>query len=106
MTNRTIASHVGVTAPDELAAQVAGVLDRDVRPFLQSHGGDAEVVRIDDGVVEVRMFAACGMCELKPVTFASRIRATLLNIADVRDVVCGSVPLSGQRLDNIAEFFA
>jgi Fe-S cluster biogenesis protein NfuA len=94
------------TGLDPLAAQVTCVLEEGVRPYLQSHGGDVELTGIDDGVVRVRMFAACGMCELKPVTFASRIRATLLGVPGVRDVLCTSVPLSSQRLDHIAAFFA
>jgi Fe-S cluster biogenesis protein NfuA len=93
-------------AETALAEQVEQVLDRDIRPFLQSHGGDVEVAGISHGVVRVRMFAACGACELKPVTFAARIRATLLTVPGVPDVTCGAVAFSSQRLDQIALFFA
>jgi Fe-S cluster biogenesis protein NfuA len=89
-----------------LTERVEEALDREIRPFLQSHGGDVELAGISDGVVEVRMFAACGACELKPVTFAARIRATLLAVPGVAEVTCGAVAFSSQRLDQIAAFFA
>jgi Fe-S cluster biogenesis protein NfuA len=94
------------TVQDPLVVRVTRALDEEVRPYLQSHGGDAELTGISDGVVRVRMFAACGACELKPVTFAARIRTTLLGVPGVSDVTCASVPLSSRRLDDIASFFA
>lgn len=93
-------------APNDLETRVRTALDTRVRPFMQSHGGDVEIERIEGDHVHVRMFAACGACELKPVTFASRIRSTLLEVPGVAEVECSSVPLSPKRLDMIAEFFA
>jgi Fe-S cluster biogenesis protein NfuA len=90
----------------EASSRAQSVLDHDVRPYMQSHGGDVSLVGIERGVLEVQMRSACGACELKPVTFASRIRPALLAIPGVEEVRCASVPLTPARLDQIAEFFA
>ena len=89
----------------DVPARVQAVLDHDVRPFLQSHGGDVEVVAIDRGIVSVSFHAACGACELRPVTFAVRVRNALLRVPGVNAVHCDSVALAATRLDSIAAFF-
>jgi len=91
---------------ESLRRLVEITLDTRVRPYIQAHGGDVEVVSIVDGVVEVRMFAACGSCELKDVTFAGRIRSELLTVPGIHSVRSGQVPLGDRHLDRIAAFFA
>jgi Fe-S cluster biogenesis protein NfuA len=97
---------------DEIAvrALVEDVLDRDVRPYLQSHAGDVEVVAITQvpaGLeVGVRLLGACRHCELRSVTFAATVRPRLLALSGVDAVTCGSIILSKERLNEIAEFFA
>jgi Fe-S cluster biogenesis protein NfuA len=90
----------------ELALTVQTALNTKVRPFLQSHGGDIELLAVDGAVVAVRMYAACGACELRSVTFASRVRAELMKVPGVAEVTCAAVPLTPARLDKIAAFFA
>ncbi len=34
----------------------------EIRPFLQSHGGDVEFVSFEDGIVNVRLQGACHGC--------------------------------------------
>jgi Fe-S cluster biogenesis protein NfuA len=92
--------------PPGLSRAVRLAMDAHIRPYLQAHGGDVEVVGINNGVVNIRMFAACGACELKPVTFSSRVRAEILRVPGVREVTCASVPFTPKRLDRIADFFA
>jgi Fe-S cluster biogenesis protein NfuA len=87
-----------------LFRHVQAAMDTQIRPYLQAHGGDIELAGITDGVVDIRMFAACGACELKQVTFASRIRAEILKISGVTEVTCGAVPFTRRELDNIADF--
>ncbi|MES2172082.1 MAG: NifU family protein [Actinomycetota bacterium] len=94
-----------VSDDERIASTARTVLDLKVKPFIQAHGGSAEVVAVDHGRVEVRMSAACGNCELKDVTFASRIRAELLTVPGVTEVVCAQVPLGAKHLDRIAAFF-
>ena len=41
---------------------VEAVLDEKVRPDLAMHGGDIEVVKIEDDVIHVRMRGQCAGC--------------------------------------------
>ena len=53
--------------------QVQGVLD-EIRPALQSHGGDVELVDVDeDGTVKVKLKGACGGCPMSRITLKSGI---------------------------------
>lgn len=81
------------------------LLDTQVRPYIQAHGGDVRIVDIRDGVVEVEFVAACACCELRPVTFAARVRQTLRKIDGVNEVLCSAVPYRPAKLDAIAGFF-
>lgn len=96
--------------PADLQEQVEAILDSQVRPYLQSHGGDVALVSIDDrcdGVeVTVAFQAACRHCELRTVTFAATVRARLRTIPSVRTVTCRQVTATAERLDKIEHFFA
>lgn len=48
-----------------------------VRPQLQSHGGDVELVRIDDGVAFVRLSGACNGCSMAAVTMRTGVEEAL-----------------------------
>jgi len=89
-----------------LSERVQDVLDQRVRPYLQSHGGDVAAFELHGDTIEVHLIGACRVCELVPVTFASRIRAELLNVEGVTEVKSKRVPYSPARLDRIAGFFA
>lgn len=58
--------------------KVSAVLD-EVRPGLQSHGGDVELVDVseDDGVVSVRLTGACVGCPMATMTLKNGIERIL-----------------------------
>jgi Fe-S cluster biogenesis protein NfuA len=82
----------GERAPDplhgeELIRAVVDVLDRRVRPRVQSHGGDVSLEGIsEEGVVTVRFHAACHACPIKPVTLFVTVRSELSKVPGVVDV--------------------
>ena len=50
----------------------------EIRPLLQSDGGDVELVDVsDDGVVKVRLQGACGGCAMSQITLSRGIEARL-----------------------------
>lgn len=49
-------------ASDAFEDQLEHFIRTDVAPFLQSDGGDIELVGIEDGIVNVRLVGACGTC--------------------------------------------
>lgn len=65
----------GIIRPDPLSTARA-VLDT-VRPGLQSHGGDVELVRIEEGVAYVRLSGACNGCSMSSVTMRNTVETAL-----------------------------
>jgi Fe-S cluster biogenesis protein NfuA/nitrite reductase/ring-hydroxylating ferredoxin subunit len=59
--------------PSTLARQA---LD-DVRPQLQSHGGDVALDRVEDGTVYVRLSGACNGCSMSAVTMRNGVEKAL-----------------------------
>lgn len=57
--------------------RVKEVLD-EIRPQLQAHGGDVELMKVtDEGVVKVKLVGACAGCPLSTMTLAMSIEKTL-----------------------------
>jgi Fe-S cluster biogenesis protein NfuA len=61
----------------EIENKVKTILDK-IRPYLQRDGGDVEFVRIEEGIVYVRMFGACVGCSSLDNTLKDGIEAFLL----------------------------
>ena len=61
-----------------------------LRPSLQSHGGDVEFVSLsDDGVVSVRLSGACGNCPRAEMTLKMGIEYKLKEEIPEVDSVLG-----------------
>jgi len=94
--------------PIDLATRVGTALD-DVRPYLQSHGGDVELVGIDDDVMRVRMEGSCHGCPSSSMTLKLAIeeavhkrapeieRVEAVNPAPAHPGTDNFVPLSSLR---------
>lgn len=50
-----------------------------VRPYLQSHGGDVELVKIEDRIAYVRMQGSCNGCSMSAVTLRDGVEEALVN---------------------------
>src|SRR4030095_2016779 len=53
--------------PVPLEERVAQALDR-VRPYMESHGGDVELLGIEDGVARLRLEGSCSSCQASSAT--------------------------------------
>ncbi|MEO1369256.1 MAG: NifU family protein, partial [Acidobacteriota bacterium] len=60
----------------DLATRVAQVLDA-TRPYLQSHGGDVELVAIEGSAVKVRLTGSCTGCSMSSVTLRTSVEEAL-----------------------------
>lgn len=49
----------------------------EIRPFLQSHGGDVEFISYEDGVVNVKLQGACQGCAGAQMTLKNGIQRVL-----------------------------
>lgn len=62
--------------PADLQNRLLEALHR-VRPFLESHGGDVELVDFVDGVVRLRLKGSCQGCPNSAATLRSRIEQAI-----------------------------
>ncbi|MHB1552853.1 MAG: NifU family protein [Acidimicrobiales bacterium] len=75
----------GIVRPS-LLARAEAALAR-VRPFLASHGGDVELVGVDDGVARVRLKGACHGCSLSAVTLRESVERALVDgVEEIRAI--------------------
>ena len=74
----------------ETTEKVQHVIEEQIRPALQSHGGDIEFLGVDlaDGVVTVRLVGACGSCPFAQETLRVQVeqvlRAAIPEVKSVR----------------------
>ncbi|WP_322490229.1 NifU family protein [Chloroflexus sp.] len=66
----------GIVRADPLT-RARRVLDG-ARPYMQSHGGDAELVDVCDGVAYVRLHGSCNGCSLSAFTLRKHVEEALL----------------------------
>lgn len=55
------AAPAGKGADSAIFETVKGIIE-EVRPFIQADGGDCELVKVEDGVVWVRLVGSCVGC--------------------------------------------
>ena len=61
----------------ELQVKIELALD-EIRPFLQSDGGDISLVSIDNGkIVKVQLEGACVGCSVNQITLKSGVEMTI-----------------------------
>ncbi|MDD3171069.1 MAG: NifU family protein [Bacilli bacterium] len=61
----------------ELENKIKTILSK-IRPYLQRDGGDVEFVKVEDGIVYVKMLGACVGCSSIDLTIKDGIEAFLL----------------------------
>ena len=62
--------------PVDLEQRVLQALDS-VRPYMESHGGDVELLGIDDGVARIRLEGSCEGCPASASTLELAIKSAL-----------------------------
>jgi Fe-S cluster biogenesis protein NfuA/nitrite reductase/ring-hydroxylating ferredoxin subunit len=79
--------------PVPVEDRVRGAL-AEVRPYLESHGGDVELVSIEEGVVRLRLEGSCSGCPSSTMTLKLAIEDAIHKAApDVEEIVAeGAVP--------------
>ncbi len=78
--------------PIALETRVRGALDK-VRPYLSSHGGNVELLGVDEGVVRLQMQGSCSGCPSSAMTPKSAIEEAIYEAApDVVEIVAVEEP--------------
>jgi Fe-S cluster biogenesis protein NfuA len=75
------------TSQPHVIDRVSAIIER-VRPYLQSHGGDVEVVGIHEDVLTLKVIGSCAQCALVNLTY-NKIVKTLLaeEVPEIQRVV-------------------
>jgi Fe-S cluster biogenesis protein NfuA/nitrite reductase/ring-hydroxylating ferredoxin subunit len=66
--------------PVPLEERVAEALER-VRPYMESHGGDVELIGVMDGVAHLRLQGSCRSCAASSATLELAVRHALEEVA-------------------------
>ena len=73
--------------PEDLETRVSRGLES-VRPYLRSHGGDCELLGVQNGVVRLRLHGSCGSCPSSSATLKTKVEEALYQMApDLREIV-------------------
>ncbi len=71
-----------------VAQAVLTVLDEQINPAIAAHGGQADLVAVEDGIAYVRMSGGCQGCGLAAVTLTQGIEVAILDaVPDISSVV-------------------
>jgi len=83
----------------DLAQRVLAILDEQVNPSIAMHGGRADLVAVEEGVVYLRLSGGCQGCGLATVTLSQGIEVALrdalpelVSVVDVTDHASGMNP--------------
>jgi len=78
--------------PVPVEERVAGALD-EMRPYLDSHGGDVRLLGIDGGVVRLQLQGSCSGCPSSAVTLRHGIEEAIYRAApDVERIEAEDAP--------------
>jgi Fe-S cluster biogenesis protein NfuA len=72
--------------PVPVEARVHAALEK-VRPYLDSHGGNVELLDVDEGVVRLRLEGSCSGCPSSAMTLKNAIEAEIHKAApEIEDI--------------------
>ena len=73
---------------DAIVTKIVEILERDIRPYVESDGGEISFAGFNDGVVEVLLQGSCAGCPSSAITLKMGIEARLKEeIPEVKSVV-------------------
>jgi Fe-S cluster biogenesis protein NfuA len=73
--------------PVPVEERVLGALEG-VRPYMESHGGSAEMLGVSEGVVHLRLQGSCSGCPSSSITLKLAIEKAIFEVApDVHEVL-------------------
>lgn len=71
-----------------MCEKVEAVLDEYVRPLLNAHGGDIEVLSVDDGVLRFQFHGKCAGCPAADLTTEEIVQAAFTeHLPAIKDVI-------------------
>ena len=63
---------------EEIKLKIKDIIEKTIRPSLQTDGGNIELVEVtDSGVVKVKLHGACATCPFSQMTMTLGVEKTL-----------------------------
>ena len=73
----------------ETEKKIISVIDK-IRPFLISDGGNIEFVKLENGIVYVKLIGQCAGCSMLDITLKDSIEVAIVNevpeVIEVRNI--------------------
>ena len=70
-----------------MISQIQNIIETQIRPALQSDGGDIELVDVEDGIVKVKLVGACSHCPSSAMTLYEGVEKMLMEkIPEVKGI--------------------
>jgi Fe-S cluster biogenesis protein NfuA len=92
--------------PVDVETRVQRALD-EVRPYLGSHGGDVELLGVEDGIARLRLNGTCDGCASSAVTLKHSIETAIMRAApELERVEAQGLEESAPQLLQIGSFTA
>lgn len=66
--------------PIDIETRIARALD-EVRPYLKSHGGNVELIKVEDGIAYLRLEGSCHGCPSSTITLKLAIEEAINKVA-------------------------
>lgn len=74
----------------DLEQRVIEVIDTEINPLLEQHGGACSLVGVKDGVVTISFQGGCASCPSRNITLLNGVAPILkARISSIKDVVLG-----------------
>ena len=68
--------------------QIESFIEKNIRPYLISHGGDVEIVSFNNNTLRVKLMGQCMTCPASADTFEESIKNVLLSeFKELKDVI-------------------
>ena len=70
-----------------MISQIQNIIETQIRPALQSDGGDIELIDVEDGIVKVKLVGACSHCPSSAMTLYEGVEKMLMEkIPEVKGI--------------------
>jgi Fe-S cluster biogenesis protein NfuA len=61
-----------------MITRIQEIIETQIRPSLSAHGGDIELVDVEDGIVKVKLRGACSGCPSSAMTLYHGVQQVLM----------------------------
>jgi Fe/S biogenesis protein NfuA len=83
-----MASRPNADLSGDVAQRVIQVLEEQINPAIASHGGQAELVAVEDSIAYLRLSGGCQGCGMASVTLSQGIEVAILdNVPEITEVI-------------------